>query len=43
MVTKEDLTSGGGHAMQYADDVSENYTFEAYIFLLPSITSIHLI
>ena len=43
MVTEEDLTSGGGCTMQYADDVPENYTFETYIFLLTGISSINLI
>ena len=42
MVTK-DLTLGGGHTMQYTDDVSQKCTLEICMILLTNITSIHLI
>ena len=38
MVTKEDVTLGGGHAMQYTDDVSWNCMLETYINLLTNVT-----
>lgn len=39
MVTEEDLTLGGGHTVQYTDNVSQNCTLKTYIILLSNITS----
>ena len=41
MVTKEDLTLGGGHIMKYIDDVWQNCTLETYKILLTIITPIN--
>ena len=38
-VTKDDLTSGGRHTMQYTDDVLQTWTPEPYIILLMNVTS----
>ena len=38
MVVEEDLTLGGGHTMQYTDDVSHKCTLETYVTLLTSVT-----
>ena len=42
MVTK-DLILGGGHTMQYSDDISEKCTLETYIVLVTNVNSINLI
>ena len=41
MVMTEDLNLGGGHRMQYTDDVSENCILETYIIVLTSVKSIN--
>ena len=41
MVMTEDLNLGGGHTMQYTDDVSENCILETYIIVLTSVKSIN--
>ena len=41
MVTKGDLTLGGGHTMQYIDHVSQNCTVETYIILFSNVTLIN--
>ena len=33
-----DLTLGGGHTVQYIDDVSQNSTFETYKIVITNIT-----
>lgn len=43
MVTKEDLTVGGGHTKQYTDHISEKCTLEISISLLTNATPINLI
>lgn len=43
MVTKEELTLGGGHTMQYTDHVSWTCTLETYVILFTNGTPIHLI
>ena len=42
MVTEEDLTLGGGHRIQYTDDVSKLYTGHLCI-VLTSVTPINII
>lgn len=37
------LTLGGGHAMQYADNVPQKCMLETYVTLLTSVTPIRLI
>ena len=39
----EDVTSGGGLTMQYADDVSSYCTLKTYIILLAKVTTINLL
>ena len=39
----EDLTLGGGHTMQYTDDVSWNCTLETDTVLLTNATTVHLV
>ena len=43
MMMEDDWTLGGGHTIQYTDNVSQNCTFETYIILLTNVTSINLI
>ena len=42
MVT-EDLTLGGGHVVQYTNDVSQNCTLETHVILLATVTPVNLI
>ena len=41
MVVEGDLTLGGEHTIQYANDVLQNCTLEPYIILLTSVTPIN--
>ena len=41
MVMEGDLTWGGEHTIQYADDVLQNYIHETYIILLTNVTPIN--
>lgn len=43
METDGDQTLGGGHSMQFTDDVLQNCTCETYVMLLISATPINLI
>lgn len=43
MVMEEDLILGGGHIVQYTDNVSQNCTPKTYIILLTNDTTINLI
>lgn len=43
MVTKDDLTLGGEHTMQYTAHASEKCTFETYVILLTNVIPINLI
>ena len=43
MVMEGDMTWGGEHTIQYADDVSQNCTLETYMILLTDVTPINSI
>lgn len=42
-VTKEELTLGDEHTVQYIDDEFQKCTLETYIILLSNVTQINLI
>ena len=43
MLTEDDLTLGGGHTMQYIDDISQNCTLGTYIIVLTNVAPVNLI
>lgn len=43
MVTEKNLALGGGHTVQYTEDVSLKHTMETHTILLSSVTPTHLI
>ena len=43
MVMEDDLTLGGGHTVQYTDDVSQNYTLETCIISSTNVTPTNLL
>ena len=42
MVMEDDLTLGGGHTLQYTDDVSQKCTLETYMILLANASPINV-
>ena len=43
MVTKDELSLGGGHTVRYTEHVTQKCTLETYIILLTNVTPINLI
>ena len=42
MVTEDGLTLGGGHTIQYTDQLSQKCALETYVILLTNVTPINL-